>query len=77
MEFRALECRLRQVAGGLTDANRTLLAQMAAELVERHNTIFEFLEWPLSLRHVVALYRRLAPAAPDDTPSGVPDVPPS
>lgn len=73
----ALECRLRQVAGGLTDANRTLLARMAAELVERHSTIFESLEWPLPLRHVVDLYRRLDPAAPDDTPSGVPDVPPS
>jgi hypothetical protein len=77
MEFRALECRLHQVAGGLTDANRMLLARMAAELVERHSTIFEFLEWPLPLRHVVDLYRRLDPAAPDDTPSGVPDVPPS
>ncbi len=77
MEFQALECRLRQVAGGLTDANRTLLARMAAELVERHSTIFESLEWPLPLRHVVDLYRRLDSAAPDDTPSGVPDVPPS
>ena len=55
MEFQALECRLRQVAGGLTDANRTLLARMAAELVERHSTIFESLEWPLPLRHVVDL----------------------
>ena len=77
MEFQALECRLRQVAGGLTDANRTLLARMAAELVERHSTIFESPEWLLRLRHVVDLYRRLDPTAPDDTPSGVPDVPPS
>ncbi len=76
-EFQALEYRLRQVAGGLTDANRTLLGRMAAELVERHSTIFESLEWPLPLRHVVDLYRRLDPAAPYDRPSGVPDVPPS
>ena len=65
MEFQALECRLRKSTGGLTDANRTLLARMAAELVERHSTIFESLEWPLPLRHVVDLYRRLDPAAPD------------
>ena len=77
MEFHALECRLRQVAGGLTDANRMLLARMAAELVERHSPIFESPEWPLPLCHVVDLYRRLDPAAPDDTPSGAPDVPPS
>ena len=77
MEFQALEYRLRQIAGGLTDANRMLLARMAAELVERHSTIFESLEWPLPLRHIVDLYRRLDPADPDDTPSGVPDVPPS
>jgi hypothetical protein len=77
MEFQAQECRLRQVAGGLTDANRTLLARMAAELVERHSTILEALEWPLPLCHVVDLYRRLNTAAPDDTPLGVPDVPPS
>jgi len=76
-EFQALECRLHQVAGGLTDANRTLLARIAAELVERHSTIFESLEWPLPLCHVVDLYRRLDPAAPDHTPSGVPDVAPS
>jgi hypothetical protein len=76
-EFQALECRLRQVAGGHTDADRMLLARMAAEFVERHSTIFESLEWPLPLRHVVDLYRRLDPAAPDDTRSGMPDVPPS
>jgi hypothetical protein len=77
MQFQTLEYRLRQVAGGLTDANRTLLARMAAELVERHSTIFGSLEWPLPLRHVVDLYRHFDPAAPDDTPSGVPDVPSS
>ena len=47
---------------------------MAAELVERHSTIFKSLEWPLPLCHVVDLYRRLDPAAPDYTPSGVPDM---
>jgi hypothetical protein len=77
MEFQALECRLPQVAGGLTDVNRAHLARMAAEFVERHSTIFEALEWPLPLRQVVDLYHRLDPAAPNDTPSGVPDVPPS
>jgi hypothetical protein len=75
MEFPALECRLRQVTGGLTDANRALLARIAADLAERHSAIFEDLEWPLPLRHVVNLYHRLDPAAaPDDTPSGPPDA---
>ena len=82
MKFQALESRLRQMTGGLTDANRTLLTRMAAELVEWYSTIFEALEWPLPLRYAVDLYRRLDPtAAPDATPSRPPlatlDTPPS
>ena len=64
MKFQALESRLRQMTGGLTDANRTLLARIAAELVEWYSTIFEALEWPLPLRHAVDLYRRLDPPPP-------------
>jgi hypothetical protein len=44
LEFQGLECRLRQVTGGLTQANRTLLTWMAAELVEQHGAIFEVVE---------------------------------
>ena len=80
--FQTPESRLHQVTGGLTDANRMLLAHMAAELVERCSTIFQALEWPLPLRHAVDLYRRLDPTGvPDDTPGGPPlatlDAPPS
>ena len=73
LEFQALECRLRQVTGGLTEANRTLLTRMAAELVEQHGAIFESLEWPLPLQCLVDLHRRRdATADPDYEPSGPP-----
>ena len=73
LEFQALECRLRQVTGRLTEANRTLLARMAAELVEQHSAIFESLEWPLPLQRLVDLHRSLdASVDPDYEPSGPP-----
>jgi hypothetical protein len=73
LEFQALECRLRQVTGGLTEANRTLLTRMAAELVGQHGALFESLEWPLPLQCLVNLHRRLdATVDPDYEPSGPP-----
>ena len=73
LEFQGLECRLRQVTSGLTQANRTLLTRMAAELVEQHGATFESVEWPLPLQRLVDLHRRLdATVDPDYEPSGPP-----
>jgi hypothetical protein len=73
LEFQALRCRLRQVTGGLAEANRTLLTRMAAELVEQHSALFESLEWPLPLQRLVDLHRRLnGTVDPDYEPSGPP-----
>jgi hypothetical protein len=73
LEFQALECRLRQMTGGLTEANRMLLTRMAAELVKQHGALFESLEWPLPLQRLVDLHRRLnGTVDPDYEPSGPP-----
>ena len=59
MEFQSLECRLRQVTGGLTDANRALLARIAAEFLKQHHRYADSSEWPSPLDQIVDLHRRL------------------